>query len=66
MNLEELIDKRLLIKDETYATSINPTEVIILELSPSKQWIKLQNSLNLKYWVKATSINVIEILNQGN
>lgn len=60
MNMEDLINKRLLIEEQDW---LNPIEVNVLEMSPSKQYMKLQKIDKLVYWIKASSIKIIEVLN---
>lgn len=60
MNLTELINKRLLIEEQDW---INPIEVKVLELSPSKEYVKFQKLDTRIYWVKISSIKIIELLN---
>lgn len=59
-HIAEFINKKLLIEEQDW---LNPIEVKVLELSPAKEYIKLQKLDNSVYWRKVSAIKIIELLN---
>jgi len=64
-NIQDLLHKRILVatKDTGYRQSSTVEEVKILEISPSGNWIKIQNQNGAKIWKSAADVVPIEILN---
>lgn len=62
MKIEDLLHKRVLIKDNTRWGNAGISEVKILEISPTKEWTKLMNDYGKKYWKATSDISVIEVL----
>ena len=62
MTIDDLLKKRVLIKDSNSYNSKTVEEVKILEISPSKNWTKLMNSHGNSYWRKTDDIALIEVL----
>lgn len=62
MELENLINKRCLIKNGERWGNKEISEVKILELSPSKNFVRLMNEHGQKYWKSVTEIQLIEVL----
>lgn len=60
------VGKRFLIANlnETYhfASRKSVEEVRILEISPTKQWVKIQNMSGNKFWKATTEITILEEL----
>jgi len=65
MNIQELLHKRVLVaeKENSYRAS-NKTvkEIKILEVSPSGNWVKIQNDTGNKYWLHYSDITPVEVL----
>ena len=64
MNLNELLHKRILVveKERGYSSNQTIVELKILELSPTGNFIKIQNMNGNKYWKHSSDIVPIEIL----
>ena len=65
MNIQDLLHKRVLIAEkERGFNNSNKTvkEIKILEISPSKNWVKIQNDNGNKYWLHYADITPIEVL----
>lgn len=66
MNIQELLHKRVLVaeKEAGYRTG-NKTvkEIKVLEISPSENWVRVQNENGNKYWLHSSDIIPIEVLN---
>lgn len=63
MNIKDLLNKRILIKEsENYSSATQIAEVKILEISPSENWTKLMDMNGRKYWVDTNKIAYIETL----
>lgn len=64
MNLKELLHKRILVSEKTnsYNSASIVTELKILEVSPSGNWVKVQNMNGNKYWKHVSDVVPIEIL----
>jgi len=62
--MEKLINKRVLVstKDNSWSSNQSIKEFKVLELSPSKRWIKVMNSNGQKIWLDASNFTPIEIL----
>lgn len=63
MNLSELLHKRILIatKERSYGEQ-TVSEFLILEISPSQNWIKVQDMNGRKYWKHSSTVTPIEVL----
>lgn len=68
MNLSELLHKRILIAEKTNNFNGKTTveEIKILEVSPSGNWVKVQNMNGNKYWKHYSDIVPIEVLESVN
>ena len=65
MNITELLGKRVLLKLGTAAYSrAEVTEYKILEISPSCNWVKLQNIYGNKFWRSLQEVAFIEELRE--
>lgn len=62
MIIEDLLNKRCLIKESATFGSSNVNEVKVLEIAPSRNWVKLMNSHGNKYWRPTSGIQIIEVL----
>lgn len=64
MNIHELLNKRILVKNEKRQLFGNSEiiELIIIEISPSENWVKVRNMNGNKYWQLSSSLAVIEVL----
>jgi hypothetical protein len=64
MNISELLYKRVLVaeKERSYNSKQTVEEIKILEISPSGDWVKIQNMNGNKYWKHSSDIVPIEIL----
>tara|TARA_R110000765_G_scaffold417475_1_gene520068 strand:- start:313 stop:531 length:219 start_codon:yes stop_codon:yes gene_type:complete len=62
MIIEELLGKRCLIKETARFGNSGVNEVKVLEIAPSRNWVKLMNSYGNKYWKPTSEIQVIEVL----
>jgi len=62
--LQDILHKRILL-----VTNINRYskegligEFLILEISPSENWVKVQNDIGKKYWMPSKDIVPVEVL----
>lgn len=64
MNVNELLHKRLLVaeKGSGYTSGQTISEIKILEVSPSGNWVKIQSQHGNKFWKSVSDIVPIEIL----
>lgn len=64
MNLFDLLHKRILVaeKGRGYSSPQTVEELKILEISPSGNWVKIQNMNGQKFWKSASDITPIEVL----
>jgi len=64
MNVNELLHKRILVaeKESGYRSGQKIEEIKVLEISPSANWVKIQNQYGKKFWKSAADIVPIEIL----
>ena len=62
MNITELIGKRVLMTEKERFGRQDITEIKILEISPSGNWVKLMNMHGNKYWRPVTNLALIEVL----
>lgn len=64
MNIHELLHKRILVseKERGYSSKQTLEEIKILEISPSGNWVKIQNMNGNKYWKHSSDIVPIEVL----
>ena len=64
VKVKDLLHKRILVakKNNDYSVKGKVEELKILEISPSGNWLKAQNTNGYKYWVHYSDIVPIEIL----
>lgn len=62
MNIQELINKRCLIAVDQGYVNKDIQEMKILEVSPSNQWVKLQNIHGTKFWKPVVKVSLVETL----
>jgi len=64
MNLSELLHKRVLVaeKERGYNSKQTVEEIKILEISPSGNWVKIQNMNGNKFWKHSSDIVPMEVL----
>ena len=64
MNILDLLHKRVLVAEKSGYSNSSKTvkEIKILEISPSNNWVKIQNDNGQKYWLHSSDINPIEVL----
>ena len=64
VKVKDLLYKRMLVakKNNDYSVKGKVEELKILEISPSENWIKVQNANGNKYWIHYSDIVPIEIL----
>jgi len=62
MTIEDLLHKRCLIKETARFGNSNVQEVKVLEIAPSRNWVKVMNMYGNKYWKPTAEIQVIEVL----
>jgi hypothetical protein len=64
MNVLELLNKRVLVasKGQGFLAAQTVEEIKILEVSPSGNWVKIQNQHGNKIWKNQSDIILIEIL----
>lgn len=64
MKLDDLLHHRILIAEKTnsFSSESKVVEIKILEISPSKEWVKIQNMNGNKFWKHYSDINPIEVL----
>lgn len=65
MTILDLLHKRILVTEKSngYNSKTTVEEIKILEISPSGNWVKIQNMNGQKYWKNYSDINPIEVLN---
>ena len=64
MKLEELLHKRILViqKERGYSPTQTVEELKILEISPTGNFVKIQNMNGNKYWRHSSDLVPIEVL----
>jgi hypothetical protein len=64
MNMTEVLHKRVLVAEKTshYGHSSSVTEFLIMEVSPSKNFVKIRDFNGRRYWRACVDIQVIEVL----
>lgn len=63
MRIFDLLYKRILVAERTgYASTQKVEEIKILEISPSGNWVKIQNMNGNKFWKSVSDITPIEVL----
>lgn len=64
MKILELLHKRVLVATKTngYNSAQTVEEIKILEISPSGNWVKIQNSNGAKFWKSVSDVTPIEVL----
>lgn len=64
MTISDLLHKRVLVaeKENSYGSQKTVKEIKVLEISPSKNWVKIQNDRGNKYWKHYSDIVPIEVL----
>lgn len=63
MDITELIGKRVLLKLKTRSyRSEDVEEYKILEVSPSGNWVRIQNSNAYKFWKPVVELSLVEVL----
>ena len=64
MNIRELVGKRILGKTtrSTYPRDAEISEYRVIEVSPSGNWVKLQNLYGSKFWKPVTDVSYVEEL----
>lgn len=65
MTIQDVLHKRVLIgvASSAFSQKDHVEEVLILEVSPSERWAKIQNINGGKFWKLASSLQIIEVLN---
>lgn len=60
----DIIGKRVLLKTTSpgYGARQEVTEFRVLEVSPSGNWVKLQNLHGNKFWRTVTDVALVEVL----
>ena len=68
INIEDILHKRILVaeKQNSYSSDKIVKEIKILEISPSKNWVKIMNDNGNKLWKHYSDIIPIEILQSLN
>ena len=68
INIEDILHKRILVaeKQNSYSSDKIVKEIKILEISPSKNWVKVMNDNGNKLWKHYSDIIPIEILQSLN
>jgi len=63
-HISELVHKRILVaeKEQSFSHKSTVVELKILEVSPSQNWVKVQNTFGQKYWKPVGDIVPIEVL----
>ena len=66
MNITQLIGKRCLIKigSSSIYSRLDVTEYRVLEISPSGNWVKLQNLNGNKFWKPVAECSLVEELRE--
>jgi|WetSurMetagenome_2_1015567.scaffolds.fasta_scaffold01420_3 hypothetical protein len=64
MNITDILHKRVLVAEKTgsYGNSSKVTEFLIMEISPSHNFVKVRDFDGRRYWRARADIQVIEIL----
>jgi len=64
MNIKELLHKRVLIavKESSYSRSSTVSELTIMEVSPSGNFVKVRDMDGRRYWKSHADIIPVEIL----
>ena len=64
MNINNLVGLRCLltVKEGGYGSHGEVTEYKVLEVSPSGNWVKLQNLYGNKFWRPVTGVSFVEEL----
>ncbi len=62
VELVSLLGQRVLLGEKSYSSTIIAKEYKILEISPSKKWLKVQNLNGVKQWIASFDIMLLEIL----
>lgn len=62
MNITELLGKRVLITEKEGYRGTKVSEIKILEISPSGNWVKLMNMYGNKYWKPVQDLALVEVL----
>ncbi len=62
MIIEDLLGKRCLVKETARYGNSGVTEVKVLEIAPSRNWVKMMSQYGNKYWKPTNEIQVIEVL----
>lgn len=64
MNISELLHKRVLVavKERGYSQQSVVEEIKVLEVSPSGNWVKVQNMNGNKFWKHQSDIVPVEVL----
>lgn len=60
--MNNLVGKRMLLKVGTRIYNVAVQEYKVIEISPSGNWLKLQNMSGNKFWSAVTEIAVVEEL----
>lgn len=67
VELKDLLYRRILLGEKNRGYH-NPTKIFaeeykVLEISPSNQWVKLQNLFGKKFWKPVADCVLLEVLN---
>jgi len=57
-----LVGRRVLISGERRFSNETVTEMKILEVSPSGQWVKMMSMVGTRFWRPTTNVSLIEVL----
>jgi len=68
MTINDLLHKRVLVaeKENSYRSEKTVKEIKVLEISPSGNWVKIQNDNGNKFWKHYSDIIPIEVLETLN
>ena len=68
INIDDILHKRILVaeKQNSYSSDKTVKEIKILEISPSKNWVKIMNDNGNKFWKHYSDIIPIEVLQSLN
>lgn len=66
MKIEDLLNKRVLLKLSERYGSANVQEFKVVEISPSANWIKLMTIYGDKYWRPVAEVSLVEVLRPLN
>ena len=61
--MKEILHKRVLVVAKGVGSRNEIEELKILEISPTENWVKVQNLVGKKYWTHYSNITVVEVLN---